>query len=199
METRTDRELMSRVRDGDLGCMADLCRRHSGPLFLHFRRRSASPETAEDLVQETFLRVLKYRSSYRGGSFRAWLLRLARSAASAFFQKAQPIGFSNLREVAEPEDPGPDPTELAERREDLLLLRQALSLLPREQREILILRRFEGLQYRHIADVCRTTEGAARVRCHRALRNLATLYRRLASEQPSQEKRPLTPIPAIRR
>jgi Sigma-70 region 2 len=68
VETAQDSLLMSRVRDGDVGTLAVLFERHHRALFQFFVRVTANREASEDLVQDVFFRILKYRETYQPGS-----------------------------------------------------------------------------------------------------------------------------------
>jgi hypothetical protein len=67
-EARADNVLMQKVRDGDLAKMAVLFERHHRPLFRYFLRLTGNREFSEDLAQDVFFRMLKYRHSYQDGS-----------------------------------------------------------------------------------------------------------------------------------
>ena len=79
--TVTDETLMEAVRNGDLAKLGILFERHHRALFDFLVRMTGSASTAEDLVQDVFVRVLKYRATWRGeGRFDTWLFRIARNA-----------------------------------------------------------------------------------------------------------------------
>ncbi len=72
---------MQQVRDGDVGKLSLLFDHHHKPLLRFFVHLTSNHEASEDLVQEVFFRVLKYRQSFQPGtSFRAWLYQIARNA-----------------------------------------------------------------------------------------------------------------------
>src|ERR1044071_8050137 len=84
--TATDETLMHAVREGDLAKLGSLFDRYHLPLFDFLNRMTGNRHAAEDLVQEVFLRVLKYRASYRDGSpFEPWVFRIARNARADYF------------------------------------------------------------------------------------------------------------------
>jgi RNA polymerase sigma-70 factor (ECF subfamily) len=77
----TDSQLMEAVRGGELGQLGLLFERHHRRLYGFCRRLTGSPTAAEDLVQEIFMRLLRYRESYRpGAEFAPWMYTLARNA-----------------------------------------------------------------------------------------------------------------------
>jgi RNA polymerase sigma-70 factor, ECF subfamily len=110
---------------------------------------------AEDVVQEAYLRALKYAGSYRGGDVRAWLLTIVRNTAYDWLRKRHARGSSDPfdeRVHVQPETE-PDPERRLLRDAERRRVAQALEELPLHQREILVLREWEGLSYKEIADV----------------------------------------------
>ncbi|HEY5228056.1 MAG TPA: sigma factor, partial [Opitutaceae bacterium] len=91
METSSplpDHDLMLAVRDGDVDCMGELFERHHGPLFGYLSKVTGNRTAAEDIVQNVFQRMLKYRHTYRDeGSFTAWMYHLARRCATDHYRK----------------------------------------------------------------------------------------------------------------
>src|SRR5262245_15698629 len=86
----TDTQLMEQVRDGEINRLGVLFERHHRVLYRFFVRLSGSPAVAEDLVQEVFVRLLKYRHTFRGGEFLPWMFRLARNAAADHYGRLRP-------------------------------------------------------------------------------------------------------------
>lgn len=127
---------------------------------------------AEDLVQTACVRALRFLSGYRGGSARAWLLRIVRNAFYDSLAEARRAEreLSIEEEAAagrEPADPSDPEIELL-RRADGETLRQALDELPAPWREMIVLREIEGLAYREIAEVCDLPLGTVMSRLARA-------------------------------
>jgi RNA polymerase sigma-70 factor (ECF subfamily) len=181
MANETDEELMMQVRAGDVEQLSILFERHHSRLFGFCLGILGNRESARDLVQEVFFRLLKYRDSFRPDApFAPWLYRLARNACIDQLRKSG-------REVAsEPDFDRPDPTPLApedlERREELAKLQTALSRLPEDKRELLLLARSGTLSYEQIATLLGCTVGALKVRVHRSLQLLRESYSRVESE-----------------
>jgi RNA polymerase sigma-70 factor (ECF subfamily) len=183
--TIDDGEVMRMVRDGDLGQLGILFERHHGRLYNYCLRLTGNAETSRDLVQEVFFRILKYRETYRDdGSFLPWFYRLARNACYDHLRgsgREVPADVEAMEEV----DPGPAPSDEAERREEVRLLSRALHRLPVDKRELLVMARFGALGYREIAETLGTSVGAVRVRVHRALKELRQVYLRMEREATS--------------
>src|SRR5262245_493083 len=83
----TDEALMQAVRDGDLAKLGVLFERHHRSLFDFLCRVTGDRAKAEDLVQDVFVRMLKYRATYRDdGRFETWMFHLARNARADYFR-----------------------------------------------------------------------------------------------------------------
>jgi RNA polymerase sigma-70 factor (ECF subfamily) len=176
---------MEAVRAGDTGRLEELFDRHHGLLYRYFLHLTSDHAAAEDLAQETFFRVLKYRRSYRPEtSFRAWLYQVGRNV---FHDHAR----RDKGEVAVPEEAGvlrsldAPPDRLVERKQDSALLRRALAALPREKREVLVMSRYLDLKYEEIASVLDCEVGTVKVRVYRALRELSDRFFALRGERAS--------------
>ena len=88
MEKTSDNDLMIQVRDGRVEKMAILFERHHVMLYNFFLRLTGNTSISEDLVQEVFVRMLKYRSTYQGqDKFKLWIFRIARNAHIDFLRK----------------------------------------------------------------------------------------------------------------
>lgn len=168
MSEVTDRELLRRLGRGDRKAAGTLFDRHYEGVYTFAARFLGDSESAADAAQEAFLRLLRYRRSFTGhGSVRGWLLRITRNVCVDLAGIAR-RDREGLRAMPPP-DPAPPPRAPDPR---LARLERALERLPAASREVLVLRRFHDLSYAEIARVCGISEGAARVRAHRALEQL---------------------------
>ncbi len=167
---------MIQVRNGEIGSLGFLFERHHRPLYAFFVRLTGSRLAAEDLVQEVFVRLLKYRHTFRGGEFKPWMFRLARNAAADHYGRRRPE--DPLPEGGrEPASSEPLVSDTVVSDEQQARLRVALDRLPPEKRELLLLARFQLLPYDEIARLLDTSVGAVKVRVHRALKDLRQAYR----------------------
>jgi len=133
---------------------------------------------AEDVVQESYLRALKYFSGYHGGDSRAWLLTIVRNTSYNWLQQNRSKELMNPIEDAEAlTSTEANPETVLRQRIDHELLRQALTELPIEFREVLILREMEGFSYKEIAALADLPIGTVMSRLARAR---ARLQQRLA-------------------
>jgi RNA polymerase sigma factor (sigma-70 family) len=175
---RSDHALMLAVRDGELDALGELFERHHGPLFGFLVKLTNNRASAEDVAQTVFQRMLKYRHTYRDdGSFTAWMYHLARRCAADYFRKTnsapQATDPADLQEHA---DAAPHAAQSATVRDDHELLQAALARLDRDDREVLLLSRFQELSFAEISGILECSVGAAKVRAHRALRELRDIY-----------------------
>lgn len=183
--TASDEEVMALVREGSIESLATLFDRHHVALFNFFCRLGDGRMSSEDLVQEVFYRILKYRRTYRPGStFRGWMYTIARNARFDFRRARH--GATELDESA---IPATYPRDDVQAEEDRSMLERALQRLPADKREVLVLARYQEMKYEEIASILNCEVGAVKVRVHRALRELKDHFRQLEG-QPDAKCRP---------
>lgn len=189
----SDEHLMAEVRQGDLRKLAILFERHNRPLYNFFLHTNGNPDLSEDLVQDVFFRILRYRHTYdEKRSFATWMYQIARNASIdvAHKQKGELQLVTNRededdRNVSEPVSQMPGADEALRKRQEVALLRRALERLPDDKREVLVLSRFQNLAYEEIASILGCETGAVKVRVYRATRALGQIYFELAGERAS--------------
>lgn len=183
-EPRSDHALMLAVRDGELDALGELFERHHGPLFGFLTKLTGNRTAAEDLVQTVFQRMLKYRHTYRNdGKFTAWMYHLARRCAADHFRKSNAAPYAtDPADLTEYADDTPHAGSQAVASDDHALLHAALGRLDHDDREVLLLARFQELSFAEIAGILECSVGAAKVRAHRALRTLRDIYFQLQKE-----------------
>lgn len=185
--TRSDHALMLAVRDGELDALGELFERHHGPLFGFLLKLTGDRTAAEDITQIVFQRMLKYRHTYRDdGSFTAWMYHLARRCSADHFRKASHTPYAtDPADLIRHADEAPHAALQATTQDDHALLRTALARLDQDDREVLLLARFQELSFAEIAGILDCSAGAAKVRAHRALRTLRDLYFQLQKRHPA--------------
>jgi len=178
----TDLELMLAVRNGNLEKLGILFDRHQQSLFNYFYRLRGDAASSDDLVQEVFLRMLKYRRSFRQDSqFRAWMYQIARAARIDRFKKQREVK-TEAEVVTLQSSPG-QPDHCLEDAERNVLIQKALLRLPEDKREILILARFQEMKYSEIGLLLGMETGAVKVRVHRAIVELRDIALNMAGER----------------
>jgi RNA polymerase sigma factor (sigma-70 family) len=172
---------MTRVSAGELDALAVLFERHHRPLYGFFYRLTRSAQVSEDLVQEVFLRILKYRHTWAANSgFTTWLYQVARNTHVDWLRKKRPEPA--LDEAPEVASGAIGADAALEDEQQARLVREALKRLPADKRELLIMARFQGLKYDQIASILACEVNTVKVRVHRAMRDLAAAFRALEKE-----------------
>jgi RNA polymerase sigma factor (sigma-70 family) len=163
----SDEELMLQVREGVGEMLGVLFDRYQQPLFSFFYRLTGERAQSEDLVQDVFYRLLKYRHTYKSGSaFRTWLYQVARNARRDRFEPQREVGIEEARE------PAIFPRDMVAEDQEAALLRKALLKLPAEKREVLLLSRYQELKYEEIGKILGCEANTVKVRVFRALQEL---------------------------
>lgn len=187
MTDATDNTVMARVSSGELPQLAVLFERHHRALFRYFISMHRDREAAEDLVQDVFFRMLRYRTTYDPAqSFTAWMYQIARRASldRVRRQRGEVIGIEEYPD-RQPASTAPGPEEKAAHGQNLALLRRALDQLPPDKLEILVLSRFQEMKYEDIAAVLGCEVNTVKVRVYRAVRALEQIYVSLEKEKAS--------------
>jgi len=178
-----DEQIMQEVRAGNVGKLEVLFDRHSRALFRYFVRLTSDHAWSEDLVQEVFFRILKYRHTYEPEtSFRAWMYQVGRNVwvDQATRRKGEVALPENAGEIGGKDVPA---DRQVQSRQEAVLLRKALAALPPEKREVLVMSRYQELKYDEIASVLKCEVGTVKVRVYRALRELGDRFFALGGER----------------
>jgi RNA polymerase sigma factor (sigma-70 family) len=176
----SDEVLMERFRQGDAAAFDALFERYARPLHAYLWRLVGHRASVEDLVQTTFLSLVRARNRYRKGArFRPWLYAIATNAARDYHRRSHHDPLAEGAELpqalttaeAPPEDTGVQAA-----------VRRALAQLPESQRIAVVLLRFEDMSLAEIAEMLETSEGAVKLRAHRGYERLRELLRGLWEE-----------------
>ena len=180
MEALSDNSLMEKVRDGEIEKLGLLFERYKRPLYGFFYGMNHDADLSEDLVQNVFYRILRYRHLFRGdGDFKVWMFHIARNVRHDHFRKEK---IKKKESVDDWQDRLPsDENQFAafKKSEELMILSTALEKLPEDKREILLLSKFHEKKYKDIGEILGCSEGAVKVKVFRALQDLKDLYQQL--------------------
>jgi RNA polymerase sigma factor (sigma-70 family) len=172
----TDELLMEAVKRGELQQATLLFERYNKRIFNFLARMTMDRTLAEDLTQNVFLRIIKYRNSYReGAKFQSWIYQVARNVFSDHYQ-AHKNKFSDFVDVEKVSDYMPDNEDAEAQDEKEKLLHRSMAKLTEEQRELLVLTRFQHMKYEEVANIMDTTVANIKVKVHRAILKLKEYY-----------------------
>ncbi|MEW2920875.1 sigma-70 family RNA polymerase sigma factor [Muricauda sp. ANG21] len=170
METLSDEILMQKVAEGNLDLLKILFDRHHKHVYNFLYKMSGDSMLSEDLTQDVFYKLIKYRSSYKNGAFVSWLFTIARNNLRGHFtrnHKSHEDVNSLTYKLVEVES-----TNL----EDYSQLEFALSQLNPSDRELIILNRFKEIRYEELAEIMGSTPGAIKTKVCRVLQKLKKIY-----------------------
>jgi RNA polymerase sigma-70 factor (ECF subfamily) len=175
MSEFSDERIMVQVRAGRVERLAILFERHHVRLYNFFLRLTGDRPLSEDLSQEVFCRILKYRDTFRDdGTFKAWMYRIAANVRSDHTcrQRAHEALDEASANLA---DPSPDPGQAWQFDVERRRVRRALGRVTGRKREMLILSRYQDLKYEEIARLCDCSVQSVKTGVYRALQELRQL------------------------
>lgn len=179
-----DEELMAQAQGGDQEAFALLVHRYEKPLFSFLRRMTGNTADAEDVFQDTFLRVHLHRDQFRSGSpFRPWLYRIAANLSVDRLRRRKRWWWFSLDA---PSGDNPEGLSLgdtlaargahadtgARTDETARALEQALAALPAKHRTVFLMARYEDLSYEEIAQALEIPLGTVKSRLNTAVQRL---------------------------
>jgi len=166
-------ELLAACRRGDQVAFEEVVRRTYRHVYTQAFRLVGDRQEAEDVAQDAYLRVHRGLSGFRGDAqFETWLYRIVSNAAMSHLRKRKRFGELIVESPEEPPREFPSPVRVEEEAVDRDSLTNALDSLPASLRVVVILKDVYGLSCREIGDQLGVSEGAVKVRLHRARRKL---------------------------
>lgn len=170
----TDEQLMSLIKAGRLDYLNELFNRYSKRIYNYFLKSTLEKADSDDLTQDLFIRVMKYRNSYKEGhTVQFWIFQIARNMVKDHFKKMKVHRdqFNPVEVMPEMEEESDK--ELLERER---MLHVAMKSLPEDKRELLVLSKFQGIKYEEIARMRDTTVSNIKVQVHRTIKELKDHY-----------------------
>ncbi len=178
----TDESLIRALANGDETALRTLVERHTASVYRFSVRFTGDESLAQDICQEVFLRLYRNARKYVPGMpFKAWLFTVARNTSIDFARSYTYRKTSSLEEHAQEIEnrsltgraPGPEEQYLS--RESDQKVAQAVKSLPEKQRMAIILRYYEGMSIKDIADIMKSTASSVESLLVRAKHNLIKL------------------------
>ncbi len=179
-----DETLMLRYQQGDRAAFAQLVRRHQGALFNFALRQVRVSQVAEDIVQESFVRVVQKATEFKHEArFTTWVYTITRNLCIDHLRKRALRKHPSLDESRGEEGEGPtlgekiaDPRTSVEREATGTELKErilvAVDTLPDEQREVFLMREMSNLPFKEIAEITGVPENTVKSRMRYALERL---------------------------
>ncbi|MEL6190423.1 MAG: RNA polymerase sigma factor [Bacteroidota bacterium] len=167
-----DEDVMKLVKNGKLNALSILFDRYHVRLFNFFLRLIDDRDLSEDLVQNVFERIIKYRSTYReGAAVKTWIYQIARNVRVDHF-RSQKWHKEEFAEIENEIDVEESSQIMMEKQEEKKALDQAIQQLPLSYREVLWLGHFEELGYKEVGEILGISVPNVKVRMHRAVKQL---------------------------
>ncbi len=181
MNLLEDHSLMMKVKEGEVEKLNLLYIRYSRRFFGFFYGMTGDGTTSEDLVQNVFMRILKYKHTYKeNGSFEVWAFQMARNVHHDHYRKNKRYAFQeDMNPYEEQMSENVNQEVEMEKSDELNYLEKALASLSDEKRELIELVRFQKVKYAKVAEMLGVTESAIKVRVHRILKELRESYLKL--------------------
>jgi RNA polymerase sigma factor (sigma-70 family) len=170
-----DEIIMQRVKEGNLTEMSVLFERYHLRLYNFFLKLTMKKDISQDLTQNLFYRMIKYRNSYKNEhSVKSWMYQMARNLHIDYCKEEKKSEELFMKTDSYPTEVIDDGDGFPE--EDYERLEHAFSALSNEQKEIIVLSRYQGLKYEEISGIINQSVPAIKVAMHRAIKQLRGIY-----------------------
>ena len=178
LEIKTDEELMLEYATGKVEAFDELFRRYGEKIYNLFLHSLRNAEIAQDLLQESFVRVIKARHRYKPEkAFSSWVFTIAMNLLRDKYREESrrqvhlsDNGFDE--EFAQVADPGGEPQQTMEKIQIKEVVEEALQTLPADQREVIILSKYNGFSFLEIGEILKLSPAAAKQKAYRGMQNL---------------------------
>lgn len=184
-----EESLIQRAQQGDVTAFNRLVLQYQEVVYNVAYRIMNDPASADDVTQETFITAYQALRSFRGGSFKAWLMRIATNRCYDELRRHKRRPQSSLDELTEENEsaaflrsPNEGPEAHRQRVELALVIERCLEALPDDQRIAAVLGDVEGYDYQEIADIMRVSLGTVKSRLSRARAKLRDCLQSLGGE-----------------
>ena len=181
MDPLSDNRLMLQVKAGQVDQLGLLFERYHRILFSFFYNLNRNVEMSEDLVQNVFMRILKYKHRFKGdGEFKTWMFHIAKNVNIDYHKKNRKYRAEDVTQWQDKiKDNSRSQNQQMIKQEELNQLKRAIQLLDPEKREIIILSKLQGLKYKEIGQIIGCSEGTVKVKVFRALKELKKVFEKL--------------------
>ena len=177
-----DKELIEAFQAGDEFAFVSLYNRYKSAVYVFCVKMLGNREMAQDVLQETFLRIYENRDRLLNtGSFKAWLFTIARNQCLNQLRRVnRQIPLDEEKQAAV--NVAETPVQSMEKSERIEMVNHSLSRLKPDYREVVVLREYQNLSYEEIAAVTRTTVSSVKSKLFKARRKLADMMDPIVKE-----------------
>lgn len=187
----SEKDLIQAFQEGDEFAFVSLYNRYKDAVYGFCLKMVHDEALAQDLMQETFLRVYENRERLmKADSFKSWMFTIARNQCLNRIRRRKrevPLEKERGEEPVVPK--GKTPVARLEKSEQIDLVDRCLQQLKPSYREVIILREYQGLSYKEIAAVTRSTLSAIKSRLFKARRKLATILEPMIEEEKAASRK----------
>ncbi|MCZ0703709.1 RNA polymerase sigma-70 factor (ECF subfamily) [Natronobacillus azotifigens] len=171
---QSDESLLEEIRNGSQAAMEVLVKKHYRTIFAYTYRKVGDYHLAYDMTQEIFIKMLKYISSYSGqGKFQHWLLKIAVNHCRDYYRSS---AYRNKNQINEINDHLKDEREniedLLSKKHTSVKVKEAIDQLPVYQREAIILKYYQDLKIKKIAELTEAKESTVKSRLKQGMAKL---------------------------
>ena len=160
------------VSNGNLDAMTHIFERYNVRLYNFYYQMAKDVAVCEDLTQNVFLKVIKYKHSYKGGKFASWIFKIARNLFYDHYQEQKKTqAFEDIDDVT-----GELDEETIEKEEEVSHLMKVLNSLNEKDKELIVMNRIDGIKYEQIAEIVGSNTIAVKTKIHRIVKKLRTNY-----------------------
>jgi RNA polymerase sigma factor (sigma-70 family) len=175
VESIPDEIIMQHVKDGNLAEMSVLFERYHLRIYNFFLRLTMKKEISQDLTQNLFYRMIKYKHTYKNEyCVKSWIYQMARNLHADYSRQQKKSDELFMKTDAYQVEVTDDNSSYQE--EDYERLERAIAGLSDEQKEILVLSRYQGLKYEEISAMTSQSVSAIKVAMYRAIKQLRGIY-----------------------
>ena len=170
-------EVIRSAQEGDLDSFNCLVLTYQDSVYNQAYRMMGEPDAAADAVQEAFISAYNHLKSFRGGSFKSWLLRIVTNACYDDLRKRKRRPATSLEDLVGDENSDGEfelpssadgPETIVQQHEMAAMLQQGITTLPDDQRIVLVLSDVQGMSYEEIAEITNSNLGTVKSRLSRA-------------------------------
>jgi RNA polymerase sigma-70 factor (ECF subfamily) len=173
MTEHSDETLMDHVKRGDITMLTELVRKYEKPLFAFIYRIIGNIHEAEEVFQETFLRIHEKRSTYRDEClFRPWMYRISLNLCRDLLRRRPRALQLSLEDEIAPESLA-DPKAGMTRNLIAYQVKKLITDLPEKPRSVFLLYHYQGMSYQEIASTLQIPLGTVKSRMHEAVKTLS--------------------------